>query len=434
MDKFPVQNQMDECKEITRSPQMNKAAAEAVKIIEGIGDQDAFHDALIELDQAAGVLIKTFKNESRFQEKTDFFMKESQIINENFSKLKEGIHLMKNYFKSSNKDDVEQGMTQSIAAFRELFASFDRLKEKEKEAPVHSKSPFMNEIIRVAQLIKRNKLPKELLKERIDTFLFIQQNFAVNFEYMTPSLDEKPIFDEHKEEVRKQINNVIEGLKLANTYVVTNNLASLDEGLEKAKAAVDYLLDFEDKLANAREAPKVKLCFQCSTENPRSAKYCVKCNFSFPPLQMEEESTMDFRLDESGIQQTGHVMTENVVKMFNAVENIKSGAISMDEFKKTLIWFQQLISKANEEQKKIPDPQSDENPEAMDAFLQFKETFIQGVKYMEEGLERLQLFCQNQSPDLLETGMESIFQGGDLLYQVKLTSDQIAASMQQGAN
>lgn len=418
-------------KELSKSPQLNLVLEEAVKVINGIGDPDALHDRLVELEHVTGFLLKTFQHESQYQEETDPFKQEQELILSNFERIKEGIYRFKQYFDDNNAANIEDGMTKCMGGFRELFASFDRLKEEELKRKVYSDSPYINEIFRVADLVKQGKLPKERLKERIDAYLFIHKNFMVNYQYMKPTIDERPIYDEHKEELKSALEQVMEGLQLAQTYFMTGITESLDAGLEKTRNAADFLLDFEEMLREVREAPKVKLCFQCGAENPRSARYCEKCNYNFPPLQMEEDSTVDLRLEESGIRQTGHAMTENVVRLYNAVDDVKSGAVSKEEFMNTINWFQGLISRAKEDQAKIPDPPEDSEPEAQEAFQQFKQVFLTGMKYMEEGLQKMKLYPETGNTDLLQGGMEDVFSGGDLLFQVKMTGEKVAMSMKR---
>jgi len=435
MDNYPISDSgsTEVDYELTRSPQMNRVIEQAEKLLDGMGNPDDLYNKLIELDQAVNYLIQVFRNESKFQEKTDFFKSESKIIKTNFEKLKHGIHRIFKYFKKPENRYIEEGVEEGIKAFDELFASFDRLKEEEQKRAVYSQSPYMNEVIRVAKCVKKGTLPDEALKERLELFLQIQLNLQANIENMHPTQDERPIFEENRDRVEESINQIIEGLKLAKTYFITHMFENVEAGLEKARVAVDFLMEFEQKLKEAREAPKVKYCFKCGAENPRSARYCINCNYNFPPLQMEEESTFDVRLEEGGIKQTGHIMTENLMKLYGAVDKIKTGSITMEEYLERVNWFRDLTLKAREDEKKIQPPQNHENPEAQEAFEQFKENFHIGMMDVEDGVKRLLMYAELRDPNLLETGMESILRGGDRLYQVKLAGDQIKIAMEQAA-
>lgn len=409
---------------------MNRAIEEANKVLEGIGDLESLQISLYDVDRLLDQLTRVFKYESRFQEKTEFFLKESEIIENNLKKAKEGIRRIQKYFKNPEKRYIEEGLKSSIEAFTELFASFDRLKEQESKQTIYSESPYMNDIMRVADCVKRGVLAPELLKERIDMFLALQKNLAQNFDNMQPTMDERVIFEENRDKIKKKINEVIEGLNLAKTYFLTQRFECVEEGLQKAAEAVKVLIEFEKKLKEAREAPKVKYCFRCGTENPRSVRYCIKCNYNFPPLQIEEEATLDVRLEEGGIQQTGHVMTENLAKLYGAVDGIKSGTISMEEYIQTINWFRDIMNRAMEEEKKIKIPEGGD-PEAAEAFAAFKETFDLGMQDIGDGLALLTLYVERQSPDLLETGMEQIMRGGDRLFQVKMVGEQVRMAMAQ---
>ncbi|MCD4782368.1 MAG: hypothetical protein K8T10_00915 [Candidatus Eremiobacteraeota bacterium] len=410
---------------------MNRVIEQAEKILEGVGNPDELHSKLIELDRAVNYLMQVFKQESKFQEKTDFFNKESDILKTKFEKLKHGIKRIFKYFKKPENRYIVEGVDKSIKAFEDLFASFDRLKEEESRRKVYSESPYLNDVIRISRCVKKGTLPAEVFKERLEMFLNIQLNLQANIENLHPTQDERPIFEENKEKVEENIKRAIEGLKLAKTYFITHMFESVEAGLEKARVAIDFLMKFEKKLKEAREAPKVKYCFRCSTENPRSVRFCINCNYNFPPLQMEEESTFDVRLEEGGIKQIGHVMTQNLMKLYEVVDKMKTRSISVEKYLETVNWFKGLMLKAREDEKKIQPPETKGDSEAQEAFEQFKENFDIGMKDVEDGVNRLLIFAETEDPNLLETGMESILRGGDRLYQVKMIGDQVKMAMEQ---
>lgn len=432
MDKYAIEEQSKTDHELTRSPQMNDVIKEATGILDGAGDVNLLQSSLVELEQQIKQLDMAFRYESNFQETTDFFKEESAIIKDSFVKLEDGIKQIHKYFEDADKKTLEEGVAICIESYDELFASFDRLKKEDEKRTVWSESPYLNEICRVADCVKRKTLPPERLRERLETFLQIQNRFMMDFGNMKPTIDERPIVEEMKDEVNNKLNEVLEGLMLAMTYFQNNNFENVDMGLEQAKTAVDFLMDFEKKLKDAREAPKIKFCFKCGTENDRQNKFCVKCNFKFPPLQMEAESTMDISIDEEGIRQTEHVLTENVVKLYDVVEKAKSRSISTDEYLETICWFEDLLRKGREEQAKITVPE-EMDAEMMEAFEKFRETFELGMADMEAGIKTLRVFVETIDHNLLDTGMEMILRGGDRLYQVQLTADQMRMSIEQGA-
>ena len=432
MDKYAMADQSKTDNDLTRSPQMNDVIKEANGVLDGTGNVQSLQNSIIDLELQIKQLDMAYQYESKFQEQSDLFNRESVIIRENFVKLKTGINLIHKYFEDADKKTLEEGITICIESYDELFGSFDRLKKEDEKRTVWSESPYLNEICRVADCVKRGTLPRERMKDRIETFLQIQHRFMMDFDNMNPTIDERPIVDEMKDEVKVKLNEVQQGLQLALSYFQNNNFENVDAGLEQARVAVDFLLDFEKRLKTAREAPKIKFCFKCGTENKRHNKFCVKCNFKFPPLQMEEESTMDIRVDEGGIKQTEHVLTENVVKLNNAVEKAKDGEISMEEYMETIFWFEDLLRKGREEQAKIVVP-DDMDQETMEAFEQFRETFELGMGDMEDGIKRLQVFAETNDHNLLDTGMEMILRGGDRLYQVQMTANQLKLAMEQGA-
>lgn len=430
MDKID-NTQFAQAKGVTRSPQMNAVIEEAEKVLDGIGSIDALREKVTFLEQLITQMQQVYNYEIKFQEKTEEFLKESYIIESSFQDLQKNVERIKKYFTKPKEAYLEEGVQGCIDDFHQLFESFDRLKEQEKKRKIYSRSPFLNEVMRVADCVLRGTLPPETLKERLDNLIRIQDQFYQNFDNMSPTEAERLIFEENRDKIKKSMKDMLEGLHEAKLYFKDFDPEHVERGMEKANEAADYLVDMEEKLKRAKEAPRVKYCFKCGAENPLSVKYCVNCNFNFPPLQMKEESTIDVKLEEGGIRQTGHVMTENIVKLATAVENIKLNKISIEDYQETLDWFGDLLERTKEGAKKIKEPQNVEDPESLEAFENFKETFYQGIEDMEEGLQRLRIYVQSKNPNLLETGMERVMMGGDRLYHVHMTAEQLKALAQE---
>ncbi|MFP4498081.1 MAG: hypothetical protein ACLFQV_07710, partial [Vulcanimicrobiota bacterium] len=298
--------------ELTRSPQMNAVIKEANKVLEGTGELDLLDLRIHEVEMLIDQMEQFFKYESRFQEKTNVFLKESEVIEYNFERVRRYLDRMKKYFDSPKTRYIEEGLKGCRKGFKRLFEAFDNLKAIEEKRKKYSKSPYLNEIYRVATAVLKGTLTVDTFRERIDGLIRFEENFFINFQNFQPTEDERLVFEENHDEIMENIQNLIDGLKQARVYLSDSNPDHIHNGLEKARKAANYMAEFEQKLKEAREAPKVKYCFKCGAQNPRTVKYCVKCNFNFPPLQMKDESTIDVRLEEGGIKETGHVMTENL--------------------------------------------------------------------------------------------------------------------------
>ncbi len=413
----------------TRSPYLNAVIAEAERILDGKGNMEALREKVGVLEQVVHQMIQVYNHESKYQEKTDLFLREAEIIENGFKELQQGILQIKKFYTTGDTEDLEEGIGICMVAFERLFESFDRLKEEEMKREVYSSSPYMNEVMRVADCVLRGTLPPDALKDRITDLIKLEKQFYENFDQIKPSEAERIIFEENREKMKNALKGMIDGLYEALQYFKDFSPETLEKALEKANEHAEFLVEMEQKLKEAREAPKVKYCPKCGAENPATVKFCVNCNFRFPPLHLSDESTVDIRLEEGGIRQTGHVMTENMLKIVNAVEGIKKKEITIEAYKEVLDWFKGLLEHTKREAEKIKEPDESEDPEAIEVFRTFKNTFYEGIADLEEGLEKLYNFIDTHNYSLLETGLELMMSGGDRLVQVHLASEQLKANV-----
>jgi hypothetical protein len=267
----------------SRSPQLNEVIEEARRLSEGGGSLDSLKSAAARLEGVAAQMLGFFRQESRFQEKTPGFLKDGTDLEEGFKSLRHYMERLKKYFAKPEERYLVEGLRGCAGAFEKIFSAIDRIEEREKQGKTYSPSPFMNEVARVAHCVLKGTLPPDTLRDRLLPFLKMQEEFYKGFDGIVPSPDERLILEENREAIRKALAEMIEGLRRVKAYLQDSNPRNIERGLEKACAAADIIAGIEEKLRQAREAPRVKLCFKCGAENSRSARFCARCNFSFPP-------------------------------------------------------------------------------------------------------------------------------------------------------
>lgn len=416
---------------LTRSPQMNAVIREAQSILDGGGDPEALGRKIQELDMFLVQFTHVFNQESRFEEETEEFLTEADIIEESLEKIREHVREIKKFFEAQDEVHLETGIEGCIEIFEKLFGSIDRLKARERKRHIYCRSPYVNEVMRVADCVMRGTLPPDALDERITLLIGVQERLYKNFEFIEPAEEERLVFEDNRDAILDNLEELLDGLYEATNYFQDSNVAHLEDGLDRACKAGDFLMEIEDKMRAAREAPQVKLCFKCGADNPKDVKFCIKCNYRFPVIAGQEESTLDLRAEESGVKQTGHIMTENTLRLSRAVEDVQAKRIQMDEFLDTLAWFNEILENTKIEAGKIKEPDSWGTQEAKEFFENFKTTFKAGIQEIETGLGELRTYTETSYAGILDTGLERILSGTDKLCQVQAIADQIAAMADQ---
>jgi len=136
-------------------------------------------------------------------------------------------------------------------------------------------------------------------------------------------------------------------------------------------------------------------CLKCGQDNPPTANLCVKCKAQLPKVTESYEAPRP-------------VITERLQKFIDAVENLKGGVWTRDEFKD----FLDTMSKTLAE--KSADIRSTEIPaEIAEDFIEEMSIGLEGVSLYEHGMSEMYLLFKDNDINHLDNGLSYIEEGNN---------------------
>ena len=183
--------------------------------------------------------------------------------------------------------------------------------------------------------------------------------------------------------------------------------------------ASEKLSDHKEKLvANAEEEGKVS-CVRCGARNEPTSKVCSSCGAQLPQVAGAVSSTMSFQ-ESNGSHNFGAgelEMTENLERLFLAVNAIAEQEISDEEFEDVLVWMDGLLADALSTMPDVPTlPNHPDLPEEQKEHIASLEEeltgqrnmMLQGMSDFRVALGSLQAFFESRDDDDLRKGVGEV--------------------------
>jgi hypothetical protein len=143
-------------------------------------------------------------------------------------------------------------------------------------------------------------------------------------------------------------------------------------------------------------------------ENPEGLKFCKSCQAVLPQIPTAG------RMDE------GHEkVMDRYYQVEEAVNAIKSGEITMEEFTDFLSGIIEILGQKEEEIRSVEMPQ-----EIYEEFSDELEAGFEGMSLFNEGLAVIAQYLDDQNNEHLDAGMELCLQGSEKLNEAMLLNKQ----------
>lgn len=194
-------------------------------------------------------------------------------------------------------------------------------------------------------------------------------------------------------------------------------------GASRHAEARQELLDAAETLADCREefealdAEGKVLCVRCSAPNPPGQRSCSKCHAQLPAAGLGGTAST-LTVGEDGVAEAdgGEMeVTENIVKLFTAVNQVAEGKLSPDEFGQVLAWLDGLLAEV--ELPALPgfpgrERLAEEHRQQLaDVELQCeaaREELSEGYQDFREALARMGCYLEDRDKDHLTVGVQAV--------------------------
>ena len=189
------------------------------------------------------------------------------------------------------------------------------------------------------------------------------------------------------------------------------NKQLLKDGCAKLLQTSEVLVAVQERLLKASTAQPAA-CPKCGTMNPGGAKRCRNCSAQMPAIVGLSTQTVEYK---EQTENSNNYQYTYLVRITEACNSYKSKLIGDSELKREIDFFSGKINKGREDFKAMKD-KAKSSDEPMEPQVQATyEGMEKGLDTLSQGVAKLQNFLSSKDAELMESGLDLISQGADLV-------------------
>lgn len=319
---------------------------------------------------------------SRFQEQTPELV---ELIAQAFSILENLEWQSARLDESADEGDTVNlvfSLEQLGYSLQEFSSSLQALRQLEERQPKFSEVPYVQELFRLAEAVRRGALGPDLLEERLLVYEEVQRFVHDSLHHHGELSDS----DLNKIDEAFALQN--EGLDFLFAYLECHKVSALDKGLALVQQAWAQLLEMRQEMLLAQERAELPTCLRCGLLNPQGVRRCSACQARLPEQSSFQVSTTDVpdtRPCRSGLEHITRV-----------VSRMSAGQLSLQQFADEVDVQRGLYRQASALLVRLEaSAQSLPTQEKAD-FNQARQLFTQGLKELDSGIHQLEQFIEVQ--------------------------------------
>lgn len=354
-------------------------------------------------------LSKAFGRAMQVRPKTAFSKTAPQRFESALRHLTHSLHSIAKFLKDDNTDHLPRGVSEGRQAIADMFGLFEEMRTEEESFPVFSKSPYIQEIIRIAAGVGKGEYSSEVLQQKIAWMRQRQQEFSKEFVSLSSSPRENEDVDKLLPLAERALGRMGQALDEMAVYFTDKKRQHLKDGCEQLLKASEVLVVIQDRLLKASEA-KPAACPKCSFLNPGGAKTCLECGAAMP--EVIGLSTQTLELKEN---QTSEASYTYLARLQGAVDSFLHNSIGKDELRKHIVFFAGKAKDGKREFEALKFPTEFAEPNEEQAARNAHECLKQGVQYVQQGVAQLEQFLADDNKEHLPEAIEAIKKGANLI-------------------
>lgn len=403
--------------ELSRSPYFNDVIRTAREACEDPAHQDLHGRDLAErlkfMAEFAELLARRFAASMKVRPKTALSRSAPPRVEKAFTELKEALRELQQWFRDHEAERLPRGCARGRAAIEELFTVFEELRKEEETFPVFSRSPYVQELVRVAMGVAKGEFPPEALKEKLDWMRQRYAEFRKDFAAWSTAPTENEEVDRLLPVATKALDRMGASLDEMARYLQDRNRDHLKVGCEALLQAGEVLLKAQEELLRV-SVPQGAACPRCGTPNDPGARACSSCGATLPGIAGLPTQTMEVREAQPGRPTFAHL-----VRLETAVEGALEGTVDRDELRRQVEWFAQKARAGRKQFEGMKLPDDFPHEEARAVALAVRDLMDRGTRAVVEGVERLERHVADGSREHLQQGLERVRQGADFILQAQ---------------
>ena len=152
-----------------------------------------------------------------------------------------------------------------------------------------TRSPQVNELIKICKEIEEGKEELDILKGQLDVLYDVHEALVIAYEALAPTQPRTEAFAEKGKKMRESFDELKEGLDEISLYLEDEDIEHIHIGLDTVRKAVDVITDAADTLKKEEESVEVLSHSPPVNELLRIGKGVLKGDFQSIDLQRRYE-------------------------------------------------------------------------------------------------------------------------------------------------
>lgn len=215
--------------------------------------------------------------------------------------------------------------------------------------------------------------------------------------------------DNKTDDLETKVQKMLEALHGLTSFFVEFNPAVLSSGMEMVEAALEGVLDAEDKIAAMEQEGGTIKCVKCGADNQRGELNCFKCSAQLPVVMQSDATGFEALETDTGqaLIRDGKFKMPEIMELEEIIRQAEKGEKVDDQLNTFITTFTGKLKGAKAQVKAFIQPAIDRNPNDQDlqqgsiqfkaALLRFEKAFgeislyliYHHVRYLEKGYHLL---------------------------------------------
>lgn len=302
-------------------------------------------------------------------------------------------------------------------------------------------SPQANLVINLAKTLKTYAGDEEMFIDSLKTLEDNYNNIKMQFEAVKRNPTDSMVVKEEMDVAEKALISYENSISSFYRFIETREAFTLDYAINKLIDATKEIQTVKETFQSIAEREGKTPCIRCSHYNPPDRKTCEKCG-AVLPVSAESQTGRTFELEEQDQEKPKDeeiVLTENIYRLFDDVNKVSEGQISIEEFEATVNWMEGLVIDGRKAYGPLPALNVDNmKPDMKEQALQIKEmleeakeVFREGTDDLLTGLNFFKQYSQHGDKNNLVTGVQIIWQGVAKLQKVQKATEVLNKAQQE---
>lgn len=406
--------------ELSISPVFNEVIRAAEVLDSDTSDQlshDELAQALKGMAEFIQFLAASFQQAMQVRPKTELAVRAPKEFEK---ELKQITGVLSGIKEAAGKNDTSRFpelLENGRLALKNMFAIFEEMKKEEESFPVFSKSPYIQELVRIATGVAKGQYKPEVLKDKVSWLRDRWLEFKDDFSGMKNIPKENEDVEKLIPIAEQALSRMGNALDLMVRFQKNYDKKLLKDGCSELLQSSEVLIAVQERIMKASTAQPAA-CPNCGTLNPGGAKKCRNCSAQLPEIVGLSTQTMEFK-ENTENENRGPSYTY-LVRLEGAVQSFRRDLIGEEDLKREIDFFAGKVNGGMEQfdqmkKKSAENKEESENPQVQECYA----AMGTGLEMLSKGARQLQNFFTSKDALDLDKGLELVSEGAGQMIQAQ---------------